>query len=677
MDNLLSAVIETPVAIFTILLLVSLTVPPLAERLKLPGLVGLLAAGVVLGPNLLGILDKNSETIELFSDIGKIYLMFVAGLEIDLRAFRRTRNRALTFGLATFAIPLLTGTLLGHFFGLSWNASILVGSLLASHTLLAYPLLQRLGVVKNEAVTITVGATIFTDISALLVLAICVRLHAGEFSWWAVGVQIGSLLLYAAIVLQGLDWLGNRYFHRTGNDEGNQFLFILLALFLASVSAQVIHIENIVGAFLAGLAVNDVLGRSTVKEKVEFVGGVLFIPFFFIAMGLLIDLPIFYRTLFNEPGLVLGIVLGLIGSKFLAAIVTQALYRYNFWELITMWSLSLPQVAATLAAALVGFEVGLLTAELFNTIIVLMLVTSLLGPLLTQWAARHLKVAEGVQVAALTADLRTVTMPTTVVVPIANPATVNDLMNMAFNLLPATGGTVVPIAIARVTTDLRDARLNDAIAHGQLILQQATAHPMPPSMQVQTRLRVDADVAGGIVHAARELSADLILMGYGEVLNLSARLLGNVIDQVWQTSHCPVLTMLWRHPLQQIKRILIPIYDLEPTTQQMIAIAQQLVQAQAGTVTLLYMAVGGLSPPALEELRHQLGIDPTQTSTLHIKLVTHPDLPAVLQRMAAHCDLIFLNKETIYPLPGLLVEEQDSMRLRGLNCSLGLFAFPN
>lgn len=181
METLRELVIENPLLDFVILLLVSLTLPPLFERLRLPGLVGLLLAGVILGPSFLGLLDPASETEKLFSDIGKIYLMFVAALEIDLKEFRRNRDRSIVFGVFTFAIPLIGGMVLGRLTGFGWNAAVLIGSLLASHTLLTYPIAMRLGVTRNEAVTATVGATIITDISALLVLAVCVAIHAGDF----------------------------------------------------------------------------------------------------------------------------------------------------------------------------------------------------------------------------------------------------------------------------------------------------------------------------------------------------------------------------------------------------------------------------------------------------------------------------------------------------------------
>ncbi len=340
---------SNPIFVFTVLLAVILVIPPVFERLRLPGLVGLLLAGVILGPNGFHLLQHESDTIKLLSGIGKVYLMFVAGLEIDLSQFRKTRNRSLVFGFCTFIVPIITGIIIGRWFGFGWNGSLLIGSLLASHTLLAYPIVRRLGVVQNEAVTVTIGATIFTDTAALVILAICVGINKGEFTALTLINQLVTLSLYCFVVLWGFDRVGKTFFQRSPDDQGNQFLFILLTLFVASVGAQLIGVEQIVGAFLAGLAVNDVLGDSPVKEKVEFIGGVLFIPCFFVDMGLLIDIPAFVKTL-ASIGITVAIVVGLIGSKFIAAWLSALWYRYTPMEMLTMWSLSLPQVAATLAA---------------------------------------------------------------------------------------------------------------------------------------------------------------------------------------------------------------------------------------------------------------------------------------------------------------------------------------
>ncbi|MEM8805576.1 MAG: cation:proton antiporter, partial [Cyanobacteria bacterium P01_G01_bin.38] len=564
---------DNPIVSFTIFLSASLTVPPLVERLRLPGLVGLLIAGIVLGPHGLRLLDAEGETVKLLSDIGKVYLMFVAGLEIDLQAFRKTRNRSLTFGIFTFVVPMVAGTLVGLVFDMGWTASILIGSLLASHTLLGYPIVQRLGRVRNEAITVTVGATIFTDIGALLVLAICISVYQGDFTWVRLVVQLTALALYATVVLVGLDWLGKAYFRRTVNDEGNQFLFILLALFLSSVGAQVVQTENIVGAFLAGLAVNDVLGRGAVKEKVEFVGSVLFIPFFFIAMGLLIDVPMFLSTLFSDLWIVTAIVLSLIGSKFMAAWGVKQIYHYSWPEALTMWSLSLPQVAATLAAALVGYQVGLLSEAIFNSVIVLMLVTSTLGPILTRRYASQLSVQALPVSSALTSVTRPeptraikstiTTSPVTdrttnsltdrmtdgerelsqfsVLVPVHNPATEPYLIDIAGRLAQQHSGKLLPLAIAQPITSLNEPIFLKSLQQTQQRLAEAKSMGQHLGVPTYPILRVDQDIASGICHCGSEQKAQLLLMGYGDMMTLQARLLGSVVDQVFQRTPCPTI----------------------------------------------------------------------------------------------------------------------------------------
>ncbi|MGB3494123.1 MAG: cation:proton antiporter, partial [Elainellaceae cyanobacterium] len=543
MGDILTELSASPILAFTVLLLVTLTIPPIFERLRLPGLVGLLVAGVFLGNDGLQVLSADDEAMKLLTDIGKIYLMFVAGLEIDLEQFRQTRNRSLTFGFATFLIPLIVGTLIGQIFGFGLNTSVLLGSLLASHTLLGYPIVQRLGVVKNEAVTVTIGATIFTDIAALLVLAICISIHAGEFSAASLIIQLSVLAIYAVLVLFGFDWAGKEYFRRTGDEEGNQFLFVLLAVFLASVGAEAINVDKIVGAFLAGLAINDVVGRGPVEEKIEFVGSTLFIPFFFVGMGLLLDVPAFIENLTTNLGLTLAVVGGLIVAKLLAAIATKGIFRYSWNETMTMWALSMPQVAATLAAALAALQVGLINDALFNTIIVLMLVTSLLGPLVTERFAPKLKQSHGAldsssQQKWLTVDgefdvdekesdstsmaqsVATLTRlkPFTIVVPVYNPLTERYLIEMAALMASYTSGMAVPLAIVKAHVHMDEPQLVDALKQGHRLLERAIATGEEFGVTMSPAIRIDDDIAEGISRTAREKSADLIVMGWSETL---------------------------------------------------------------------------------------------------------------------------------------------------------------
>lgn len=400
LDGFLAAVTPLPLlARFALLMTVLLAVPALCKRAGLPAVVGFLAAGIVFGPHGLRAGPEHNEVAEYVAEIGKLLLMFFAGLEIDLAQFRRIRNRSLGFGAATFAFPLAAGIAVGMGFGYGWIGALLIGSLLASHTLLGYPIVQRLGLVRDEAVTVTIGATVFTDIAALLVLAICVPIHTAGFSTGAFVLQLVQLAVYIPLVLFGLSAVVHHYMVKLKDSNQGQFLVMLLAVAVTAIGAEAINLEGIIGAFLAGLALNRAVHASQAKAELEFLGNTLFIPGFFISIGFLIDLRVFAGTIASNLGLVAGIVAGLIAAKWLAARLAQKAFRYSRDEGTIMWSLSLPQVAATLAAALVAYNAKnpagqrLIDEPVLNSIIVLMVVTSILGPVLTERFGKRLATA--------------------------------------------------------------------------------------------------------------------------------------------------------------------------------------------------------------------------------------------------------------------------------------------
>jgi Kef-type K+ transport system membrane component KefB len=375
---------------------VILFVPLLSARVGLPAAVGLLLAGVVFGPNGLHMTKEGMPVLTFLAEIGKLLIMFFAGLEIDLAQAKRTGGHSLLFGSLTCLLPLAAGTSVGLTFGYSWVSSLLIGSLLASHTLIGYPIVQRLGLIDKEVVAVTVGATILTDITSLMVLAVCLPVHTSGFSTGSFAMQIVELAVYVPLVVFGLSAVGKWLFRRKGYTNEYQVGFTLMVIALAGVGAELINLEAIIGAFLAGLAVNRAIKKSEAKDELEFVGNLLFIPAFFIAIGAHIDVPVFIGTLINNLSLVVAIVGGLVGTKFLAAFIAQRLVGYTQTEGLLMWSLSLPQVAATLAAAVVAFQaknaagVRLIDEPVINTVVVLMVTTSVLGPMLTERYGREL-----------------------------------------------------------------------------------------------------------------------------------------------------------------------------------------------------------------------------------------------------------------------------------------------
>ena len=675
--ELITTAIREPIYTFVLLLAIIFIVPPIFEKLKLPGLVGLLIAGVVFGGSGLGFLSSKSETMILLADIGKIYLMFVAGLEIDLEQFRRTRNRSLGFGFATFAIPLISGIIVGRVFGFGWNTAILIGSLLASHTLLAFPIVKRLGVVNDEAVTVTIGATIFTDIGALLVLAICLGVNKGEFTTLDLGILLGSLALYTLVVLFGIDRLGRSFFRRSQNDQGNQFLFIMLALFLASVGADLIGIEKIVGAFLAGLAVNDVIGDGPVKEKVEFIGSVLFIPIFFIDMGLLLDLKAF-EDIFRSIGIPLAILGALLVSKFLAACLAKLAYRYSWQQTITMWSLSLPQVAATLAAALVAFQAQIINERVFNSVILLMLVTSILGPLITSVTAAQL-IPDSSQGSQAESDLDQKTdQPFRVVVPVYNPQTEGYLLELAALITQEKRGEIIPLAIAKAKARLDSPQLDLDVARCRQLLAQAQNIAQELDVTSQPELRIEYDVAHGICHASRELDASKIILGFNShnLDNFHSFLFGSVINNVLWSAHCPVVVArLLESPLQ-IRRILIPIESFTPIGLRPVRFAQALINKPEMEVTLLHVCPFGTDKERKKLLYKQLESITNQylpQATVDIRITAQNNfVKETLDASQTHQLVILRSQRQRVGVDNLALGANTTPLLQNLNCSIVL-----
>lgn len=677
-----------PIVSFAILLAVILIVPLLVERLKLPGLLGLLLAGVALGPYGLGLLNTESETMSLLSDIGLVYLLFVAGLEIELDQFRQTKHRALGYGMFTFLVPLLAGIAVGRLFGFDWNPSVLIGSLLASHTLLAYPIISRLGVMTNEAVVVTIGATIFTDIGSLLVLAVCVGVNRGDFSLFELAKLLIALLIYAAIILFGFSWLGKEFFRRSGDEQGNQFLFVLLVVFVSALGAELIGVEKIVGAFLAGLAVNSVLGEGPVKEKILFVGSVLFVPIFFIDIGLIIDVPAFFQSI-NSIWLTLTITGALLSSKFIASLLAKLAYHYSWYETITMWSLSIPQVAATLAAAFVGYRAQIIPETILNSVIVMMLVTATLGPIITDRTARRLGLeksrSEGDSFSladSLLADWSDDPEEhlLTIVVPVYNPQTERYLLEMAALLAKHESGRIVPLSIATGHVHMDAPELNNALQRSEKLLAHAKELSQDLGVKVDPVLRIDDGIAQGISRASREQQASLIIMGWSSASGLRARLFGSIIDNVLWASHCPVaITRLLDSPFN-IHRVLVPVKAPSQQTVRLVHFARILAEANQAEVTLLHICDRRSSAEYMDWVKSQLEMLVSKNMlnvNSQISIVQSDNIADAIVAAAESFDLVVMRTIRRRVHLDLAIDDVTNAVVRRVKCSVVTLGEPH
>ena len=644
---------DNPLAVFALLL-------------GMPDLVGLLVAGVLIGPHGLQWLNPSQPTVQLLSDGGVIYLLFLAGLEIDLAEFARIRRRSLRFGLLTFSLPMLGGLLLGLGFGYSLLSAVLIGSILSSHTPLGYPIVRSYGAMREEAVTVAIGGTIVTDIAALVVLALCMGLAQGNLSALGVGWLLLRVGIYAALVVLVITRLGRSLVQRSVNNDSQLFVAVLLAVFLAALAAELAGVEKIVGAFLAGLAVNAVLPEGRVREQVIVVGASLFIPVFFIDLGLMLDLPVFARTMVGSPFALL-LIATLIGTKGLAAWWAGRFYGYGRAQILTLWSLSLPQVAATLAATFVGFRGGLLDAQVLNGVLALMVVTASLGPWLTARAIPLLpRLLPNGQAPLERRGLA-------VLVPITNQAWERGLIELAGLLANGKGhgpGRLMPLKV--VTAEQSGA--------GRQWLQRSGSAALG-----QPLLRVDSDIAGGIAAAALEQDADLVVMGLEPAAGLGRWLFGDLVEATCRQVACPVVVARLHGDPASLQRLLVPIKHLTAAALEQFQLARRLAAACGARLTLLHLHDPNLPAAALGQLGEELqawlggagqepGPEPVQVEVmLKPSWAVENDLIAA----SSHHDLVILRcqRRVVAGLP-IPASERVSRLLGRLECSTLVISDP-
>lgn len=349
--------------------------PVLFERFRVPGLIGLLAGGCIIGPNVLGIASSEAGVLHELGEVGLLYLMFCAGLELDLGVFAKYRRQAMGFTGLTYFLPQILGTVGGLVLGYSVAASILLGSLIASYTLVVYPIVRGLGLAANGAVATAVGATVLTDTIALVVLAVVAGSATGDANGFELIVQVlGGMALLIAWCFAVLPFVAKWFFHTIGTQRTLRYVFILAALLSAGTLAEVVGIEPIVGAFFAGLALNRLVpNESEFMERIEFFGSALLIPLFLVSVGTVIDPQVLVDP--TTLGVAGVIIVACVGGKLLAAVLCKPLFGFTTAEVGVVFGLSVAQAAATLAAVFVGLQIGLFTTTTVNAAMILIVVS--------------------------------------------------------------------------------------------------------------------------------------------------------------------------------------------------------------------------------------------------------------------------------------------------------------
>lgn len=541
--------IEDPVKIFALTMIIFFLTPILMNKLRIPGIIGPIIAGIIIGPNGLNILERD-QTIVLLGTVGLLFIIFIAGLELDLDGFKKYKHRSITFGALSFVMPFVLGTLFSILLGYSIMASILIGSIVGSHTLLGYPIASRLGIAKNKAVTTAVGGTLITDTSALLVLAVVTGAVYGALStgFW---LQLTfSIIVFVSVVLVGIPFLSRWFFRNINSDGIKDFTFVMVILFLSGFLALIAGLEPIIGAFLAGLALNRlILEYGPLMNRIRFFGNALFIPFFLLSVGMLMDLGV----LISDPGALLVtllILLAVFMGKGLAPIVAGKLYNYSKVEMKVMFGLTIPQAAATLAATLVGFNVGLLDQSTVNAVIIMILASCIIGPSFVDKYGRQLALTEEEK------PYKAQEGPERILIPLSDPTTMESLLDLAFliNQGKKQEEAIYPLSV--VQKEGKGAE--KGVARAEKMLGNAVMYASGADVQVRMLTRVDLNVSDGIVRAVTEERINIIVAGWDAQMT-SKQLFGSVIDRVIDRTNETILVSKIGTPLNTVKRVVLVI----------------------------------------------------------------------------------------------------------------------
>ena len=518
----LSLPFTDPVLIFSLVLFIILLTPIILKKFKIPGIVGLIIAGVLIGPNGFNLLLKD-DSFRLFGNVGLLYIMFLAGLELDPGEFKKKRNHSLIFGLLTFIIPFTFGYLASFYvLHFSTSSSILLAIMFSTQTLVAYPIASRLGIIKNEAVAITVGGTIITDTLVLLVLSTVSASTNGVLNldfWIKISV---SFMLLIFVVIWGFPIIAKWFFKTIEGEKSSQFIFVLALVFLAAFFSQMAGIEPIIGAFLAGLALNRLVpSSSALMNRLEFVGNSLFIPFFLISIGMTVNV----RTLINGPqalevtGLLLAVA---ISTKWLAAFLTQKILKYNVIQRNVIFGLSSSHAAAALAVVLIGFNLKLLNENILNGTILLILISCLIASFITDNAGRKLAIFESEEIPLVPEQ------PERILVPISNPESIERLMDFA--ILLKDKKYKEPIYSLAVVDDDEDAR--EKLLISKKMLEKTVIQASAAENIAEVITRIDINVSSGIIRTIKEKAITDVVIGWSEKITTKDFIFGSILENI-------------------------------------------------------------------------------------------------------------------------------------------------
>lgn len=536
--------ISNPIIIFAVIIFIILVTPYFSKKLKFPAIFGLIVSGIIIGPYGTGLIADDMG-VRILSSVGLLYLMFLAGLEINMVSFQKSRYKSIVFGFLTFFIPLSLGYfILRNLFDFSFHSALLLASMFSTHTLVSYPVVNKLNIAKRESVVVTIGGTIITDTAVLLLLTVIVASFQGKLDWTFWIKLLFLLSLFVFLVLWIVPKLSRWFFKHVQAEDSAQYLFVLSVLLISSLLAIVAGIEAIVGAFLSGLALNRVIPHhSALMNRITFIGNTLFIPFFLIGVGMLINLKILFSG-FEAILFALVIVFVALASKFLAAFLTQVIYKFPVNDRNLIFGLSVSHAAATIAVVLVGFNFGILNETALNATILVILISCSVSSFVTEKSGRKIVLEE-----PKIPDVSD-TEQDNILVTVSNPETIRTMLDFAIMSRINTNSVIYPLSIVQ-----DDEHVERTLQFNKELVNGVTGKLADTDVDIRPITRIDINIPTGIYRTMKELHIKKLFLGWSGKTNTANYFFGNIVENLLENCRQMMIVSKFTHPVTAIRNI--------------------------------------------------------------------------------------------------------------------------
>lgn len=549
LDSLVTFPLSQPVAIFLLVLVIILFFPIVFDKLRIPRIVGLILAGVAVGPYCLNLLAYDAS-FKIFGEVGILYLMFLAAIEINMYHLRKNIKKGIFYGILTFVLPMGGGILLSRYLlGTGWETATLLAVMYAAHTLVTYPVISLFGLSTNRGVVVAVSGTIIAVLLSLITLAEVVNIRInGFFNAFELLYLFGVTIVYALIIGFSFPFIA-RYFFKRYNDIVAQFIFLLAMIFVSSLIAEIIGLNAILGAFYGGLVLNKFIPiRSTLMRRISFVGNAIFIPYFLIGVGMLINV----KVVFNGWEIFIAALVmaaTALSMKWLAVFITRRTFRFSAAEGYMMFGLSSGKAAATIAAVMIGYQYGLLNETLMNGAVLMILICCIVASITTERGAKKMRI----ELTEAYLDREASSHPgfARQIVAVANPLTASRIAQFAAFMRSPENDEPMTLLFVRSSDD------NRILAPGRSALRSATLAAESMHINAIEMERYDLNIVSGLTNTMKEKDATDIIIGLHRKSNIVDSFFGSITEQLINSTNRMIILNRCFMPVDSVRRIYV------------------------------------------------------------------------------------------------------------------------